>query len=191
MGLVGSLDKDSMSYVSEMDQIGMGAPGGVEPPTNGLGNRCSIQLSYGATRARLAVIGAETIEKSYEKFEHLYSSEFQHSDSARLGAFAAPHQQDLPQELSGRSYVIYHPPFTEIVCPVMYSFRASMTAIAATSSTFPKCPIGISRGLAFGLLVTMSVSMSAGAMAFTVIPSLMNEEAQECVSPMIPALDAA
>ena len=31
----------------------MGAPGGVEPPTNGLGNRCSIQLSYGARVLRL------------------------------------------------------------------------------------------------------------------------------------------
>jgi hypothetical protein len=27
----------------------MEAPGGVEPPTNSLGNCCSIQLSYGAT----------------------------------------------------------------------------------------------------------------------------------------------
>ncbi len=26
----------------------MGAPGRVELPTNGLGNRCSIHLSYGA-----------------------------------------------------------------------------------------------------------------------------------------------
>jgi hypothetical protein len=28
----------------------MEAPGGVEPPTNGLGNRCSIHLSYGAIK---------------------------------------------------------------------------------------------------------------------------------------------
>src|SRR5260370_40096104 len=59
------------------------------------------------------------------------------------------------------------------------------------SSTEPKCPIGIRFGFALGLLVTISVSISAGAMAFTVIPSLTNDEAQECVSPTIPALDAA
>ena len=29
------------------------APGRVELPTNGLGNRCSIHLSYGATHDRL------------------------------------------------------------------------------------------------------------------------------------------
>ena len=86
---------------------------------------------------------------------------------------------------------MYHPPLTEIVCPVMYSFIASITATEATSFTEPKCPIGISLGLALGLLATMSVSISAGAMAFTVMPSRTNAEAQECVSPMIPAFDAA
>lgn len=86
---------------------------------------------------------------------------------------------------------MYHPPFTLIVCPVTYSFLASITATDATSSTFPKCPIGIKLGLALELLVTMSVSTRAGAMAFTVMPSLTNDEAQECVSPMIPAFDAA
>ena len=32
--------------------VQMEAPGGVEPPTNSLGNCCSIQLSYGATQPR-------------------------------------------------------------------------------------------------------------------------------------------
>jgi hypothetical protein len=88
-------------------------------------------------------------------------------------------------------YVIYQPPFTEIVCPVTYSFVASITATEATSLTEPKCPIGINLGLAPGLLVTISVSISAGAMALTVMPSLTKDEAQECVSPMSPAFDAA
>ena len=34
---------------NEMAWDGMVAPGRVELPTFGLGNRCSIQLSYGAT----------------------------------------------------------------------------------------------------------------------------------------------
>ena len=28
----------------------MAVPGGLEPPTNGLGNRCSVLLSYGTVR---------------------------------------------------------------------------------------------------------------------------------------------
>jgi len=86
---------------------------------------------------------------------------------------------------------MYRPPLTDRVCPVTHSLVASITATEATSSTEPKCPIGIRLGLAFGLLVTISVSIRAGAMALTVMPSRTNAEAHECVSPMIPAFDAA
>lgn len=39
-------------HVSGLDRLLVEAPGGVEPPTNGLGNRCSIHLSYGAKAER-------------------------------------------------------------------------------------------------------------------------------------------
>jgi hypothetical protein len=66
------------------------------------------------------------------------------------------------------------PPLTLMVCPFIYPFLASMTATSATSPADPYRPIGIRSGRALGLDVTISVSTSAGAMAFTVIPSLAN-----------------
>src|ERR1700693_6060530 len=53
------------------------------------------------------------------------------------------------------------------------------------SSTEPKCPIGIRFGFALGLLVTISVSINAGAMAFTVIPSLTPQCANQLVNRMV------
>jgi integrase len=43
------LDTKSIGGMASKYLKNMEAPGGVEPPTNGLGNRCSIHLSYGAT----------------------------------------------------------------------------------------------------------------------------------------------
>jgi hypothetical protein len=37
-----------MATLRQLAITQMEAPGGVEPPTNGLGNRCSVHLSYGA-----------------------------------------------------------------------------------------------------------------------------------------------
>ena len=38
----------------------MAVPGGLEPPTNGLGNRCSVLLSYG-TRVAPARVTARPV----------------------------------------------------------------------------------------------------------------------------------
>jgi hypothetical protein len=82
-------------------------------------------------------------------------------------AIAEPCLAHVPAAVNGQSlprYVLIHRQH--------HSYRA-------TSSTEPKCPIGIRLGLAFGLLVTMSVSIRAGAIAFTVMPSRTNAEAHE------------
>jgi hypothetical protein len=36
---------------------GVAVPGGLEPPTNGLGNRCSVLLSYGTCQDFQALSG--------------------------------------------------------------------------------------------------------------------------------------
>src|SRR5580658_5195800 len=79
----------------------------------------------------------------------------------------------IPQEC----HVMYHPPLTLMVWPVIYSFSARITATEATSASLPYLPMGMTSGDAFGLLATMSVSISAGAIAFTVIPSFTSKEA--------------
>ena len=35
------------------DLTSMAPPGGLEPPTHGLGNRCSIRLSYGGLQLKM------------------------------------------------------------------------------------------------------------------------------------------
>ena len=58
----------------------------------------------------------------------------------------------------------------------MYPFLASITATSATSFTEPNRPTGILSGEAPKSLVTMSVSIRAGAMVLAVIPSLTRNE---------------
>jgi hypothetical protein len=69
LGALGAKRRDKFVCRSSLFCTGMASPRGFEPPTSGLGNRCSIQLSYGDTvhvqrlsRLRLSVrctIGAQ------------------------------------------------------------------------------------------------------------------------------------
>ena len=43
----------------ENGQKTLAVPGGLEPPTNGLGNRCSVLLSYGTAVGRSGRVGGE------------------------------------------------------------------------------------------------------------------------------------
>jgi hypothetical protein len=63
----------------------MEAPGGVEPPTNGLGNRCSIHLSYGADA-------------------HIISRRFRRAHQAPEAGFA-PSDGSFPRNISWLSHV--------------------------------------------------------------------------------------
>ena len=54
---------------------------------------------------------------------------------------------------------------------------ASVTTTSATSSTVPNLPTRIKAGVARGLSRIISVSIKAGAMALTVMPSLANKAA--------------
>ncbi len=52
----------------------MEAPGGVEPPTNSLGNCCSIHLSYGAICTDAGSVSARIHRASTQLLSHAFSA---------------------------------------------------------------------------------------------------------------------
>jgi hypothetical protein len=63
-----------LTDVSRLDRLQMEAPGGVEPPTFGLGNRCSIQLSYGAKLLRKESFDVRRIAGAMEPYPNIMRS---------------------------------------------------------------------------------------------------------------------
>ena len=88
------------------------------------------------------------------------------------------------------------PPFTEIICPVIYDDLSSAkneTAFA-TSSGVPSRITGISSRsistVSLPSFVTISVFITPGDTAFTVIPDGATSFASALVRPIRPAFDA-
>ena len=89
------------------------------------------------------------------------------------------------------SYVITHPPFGDITCPVVYSSSINQFAVLAMSIGFPIFPNGIWASISFiSSLVQpdiMSVSIEPGAIELILMLDGPSSFASPFVNPSIPA----